>query len=81
MEEGLFQRPAVRREHARRFVEARLHTDHETLGQEWTELQRRMIGQTGNPWFAIVDPATGAVLRKSSYTDDEATWLRFLRGE
>jgi len=62
-------------------VEVWLHYDHKTKGSENLALQRRLVGGLGNPYWAIIDPATERVLREQRFTMDVETFVRFLRGE
>lgn len=81
MEENLLPRPAVRRELSDRYIEAWLHSDHETKGEMWQQLQRDYIGYVSNPYFIVIDPKDRHAIREHAYTMDEADFLRFLRGE
>ena len=54
MELNLFRRPAVARVLEERFVEARLHTDHD----EYARLQLEMTGSLALPIYLVIDPET-----------------------
>lgn len=61
METTIFPLPAVAGE-LKRFVEARLHTDHAgdaALNAKHRALQEKLIHSRSLPSYAIVDPATG----------------------
>ncbi len=81
MEDVIFPRPAVSRILIEKFVEARLHTDHETKGSEWIALERRYVGFQAQPYYVVFDPKTRKPLRIRNFTEDEPALLRFLLGE
>lgn len=82
MEENYFRRPAVSRILSEKYVEARLHTDHEELGEKWVELERRYVGYSAQAMYVVFDPVSRKALRMRSFPqgDVEATMIRFLEG-
>jgi hypothetical protein len=78
VEESIFPRPAVAGE-LRKVVEARLHFDG-SRKKEINELQRRMVQSIAAPIYVIVDPKTGAILRRHDGYATEKQFLEFLRG-
>ena len=81
MEQGLLQDKTIRALLAEKFVEVWLHTDGKVLGAEFRKLQFERLGTNALPYWMIVDPPTGEVLRRQEYTDDRAVFLSFLRGD
>lgn len=84
MEESVFPLPAVAGELKKNFIEARIHTDGEDrlspeLDAKNKALQKKMVNSRANPYFAVVDPKTGKVLRKKAGMIFESKFLEFLR--
>lgn len=64
METTIFPKPAVAGE-LKRYVEARLHTDHAgqpELNAKHNALQKALVKTRALPSYALVDPATGESL-------------------
>lgn len=87
MEDTVFPSPAVAELMQKELVEARLHTDTQnTLTDaqfaENRRLQAELAGSKANPYFVIVDPHTGKVLKKGGlsggYTEWPAVWTKFV---
>ena len=78
MEETIFPKPAVAGELAK-IVEARLHYDGERK-REINALQRTMVQSIAAPIYVIVDPKTGAILRRHDGYATEKQYLELLRG-
>lgn len=76
--------PAVRRALRAGFIEARLHTDHATLGDRWQELERGYIGYLAQATYVVIDPGTRELVRwteyKTEFQDDPATFAAWLEG-
>ena len=69
MEESVFPSPAVAGLLGPRFIEARIHTDHDEYKQQWRQLQYEYTAKSGqpspsNPIYMVVDPASGEVLAR-----------------
>lgn len=79
MEEGLFPKPAVAGELSK-LIEARLHYDG-SKKKAVKELQKSLVQSYAAPIYVIVDPKTGAILRRVDGVVSEAEFLKFLRGE
>jgi hypothetical protein len=86
VEENVFPSSAVAGLLGPRFVEARIHTDHDEYKQQWRQLQYDYTAKSGqpspsNPIYMIVDPANGDVLaRMDGYNGfGPAQMLDFLR--
>ena len=84
MEEEVFPQPAVRRILESKFVEARLHTDHDTLGEKWIEIERAWIGYHSQSTYFVIDPKTRKVARwtefKTDFQGDPTTFASWLEG-
>jgi hypothetical protein len=89
VENHVFPRAAVAAVLKEKFVEARLHTDiqsHLTAAQFATnrKKQRELASSIGNPFFVIVDPATGRKLRETGLSGGPSAYegviLEFLKG-
>ena len=80
MEEKIFPKPAVAGELKDNFIEARLHTDGGPREAENRELQKEKAGSPANPYYVIIDPKTGEVVRKKAGLIREPKFLEFLRG-
>jgi hypothetical protein len=78
MEKDIFLRPAVAGE-LNRLIEARLHYDGKR-GEAVRQRQEEMAHSSANPIYLIVDPQTGAILRRQDGKTGEAEFLQFLRG-
>lgn len=81
MEEKLFPKPAVAGALKKNYIEARLHTDGGPREAENRKLQEEKAGSPANPYYVIIDPKTGKVLRKKAGLIPEAKFLEFLRVE
>lgn len=86
MEEDVFPHPAVSRILTAKFVEARLHTDHETLGEKWIEIERGYIGYSAQSMYLIVDPNEPSKLLRSTnydlkYKGDPQLFADWLEGK
>ena len=81
MEEKIFPRPAVARELQEKFIEARLHNDGGARMEENRALQKEKAGSLASPIYLIIDPKTGATLRKRAGVMTESRFLEFLRGQ
>jgi hypothetical protein len=66
MEEDIFRRPAVGGILRERYVESRLHNDHqdERIREAVLELQDEMARSRATPYYLIVDPKTGEILER-----------------
>jgi hypothetical protein len=85
MEQTVFQRPAVSRVLSGKFIEARLHTDHETLGDKWSGLEKEFIGYTGQSIYLVVDPERPKVMLRMTnydpgYNDEPQEFVEWLEG-
>ncbi len=85
MEQSVFPRPAVSRVLAEKFIEARLHTDHETLGDKWSDLEREYIGYAGQSIYLVVDPKQPKVMLRMTnydpaYNSDPQLFADWLEG-
>lgn len=80
MEEKIFPRPAVAAELKRNFIEARLHTDGGPAVQRNKDLQRELTRSVALPYYVVVDPESGAPLRKKAGLLSEAVFLELLQG-
>lgn len=78
MEKDIFLRPAVAGE-LNKLIEARLHYDG-ARGGEIRKRQDEMAHSSANPIYLILDPQTGAVLRRADGKTGEQEFLAFLRG-
>lgn len=78
MEKDIFLRPAVAGE-LNKLIEARLHYDGKR-GEEVRKRQEEMTHSSANPIYLIVDPGSGATLRRVDGKTSEEEFLRFLRG-
>ena len=78
MEKDIFLRPAVAGE-LNKLIEARLHYDGKR-GEEVRKRQDEMAHSTANPIYLIVDPKSGAILRRQDGKTSEEDFLKFLRG-
>ena len=78
MEESVFRQPAVERELGK-MIEVRLHYDG-SRGKEIRALQRKLLNSIAAPDYIVVDPQTGAILRRQDGPTDEESFLKFLRG-
>ena len=58
MEEKVFPDPAVAAVLSEKFIEARIHTDHDEKGEENRARQLEMTGSVAQPIYLILDPAT-----------------------
>jgi len=87
MEEEVFPHPAVRRILKEKFVEARLHTDHPSLGEKWIALesQSSWVGYHAQSTYVVIDPKTRAVVRwsefKTDFKSDPNTFAAWLEGK
>ena len=66
------------------YIEARIHTDHDELGEKHRQLQTDLVNKLGNPYYVILDPDTGKkidVYTLSSTTElkDNSAMLEFLK--
>jgi thiol:disulfide interchange protein DsbD len=66
MESNVFVRPEVSERFSRNFVLLRLFTDGIERGEELQRYQLRLTGTVALPTYAIVDPAEGKLVVKSS---------------
>jgi hypothetical protein len=84
MEEEVFRHPAVSRILRDGWVEARLHTDHETLGEKWIEIERAWIGYHSQSTYFALQPKAREVLRwvefRKEFQSDPPTFARWLEG-
>lgn len=88
MEGGTFHTPRVAELLRERFVESRLHMDYpDRIPEERYLVQRRLqaelIGGTGTPYYAILDPDDGEFLVRwhlpgANTQEWEKTFLRIL---
>jgi len=78
MEESVFKLPSVERE-LEKMIEVRLHYDGKR-GKEITKLQRKLLDSIAAPYYIVVDPQTGVILRRQEGPTTEAGFLKFLRG-
>ncbi|QDU70093.1 hypothetical protein [Engelhardtia mirabilis] len=67
MEKFTFPSAAVAAELVPNFVEARLHTDGRVNIDRIQGLQRDLAGTVANPYYVVVDPATGERLGEGPY--------------
>lgn len=81
MEENVFPVPAVQRELEPHFVEARLHNDGGPSIERNQELQKEYAGSVATPYYVVVDPKTGKVLRKRAGYIPEPKFLELLQGQ
>ncbi len=85
MEEEIFPHPAVRRAFKAGFIEARLHTDHDTLGEKWIEIERGYIGYHAQSYYIAIDPKTRKLIRHTSFDqkfkDDPQLFADWLEGK
>jgi hypothetical protein len=88
MENSIFLLPAVAGLMQEHFVEARHHTDSQnTLTVEQLaanrKLQAELAGTTANPFYVVVDAATGKKLGEHALSGGpgawEGNWIAFLR--
>ncbi|MCH2102514.1 MAG: hypothetical protein MK297_00725 [Planctomycetes bacterium] len=61
MEKKVFPEPAVAGILNSKFIEARIHTDHEALGESNRALQLEMTGSVAQPIYLLLDPKSGEV--------------------
>jgi hypothetical protein len=80
MEEKIFPKPAVAGELKKNYIEARLHTDGGPREAENRQLQKQKAKGPANPYYVIIDPRTGEVVRKKAGLLLEQDFLEFLRG-
>lgn len=78
MEESVFKQPAVESV-LNGMIEVRLHYDG-PRGKEITAFQRKLLNSIAAPDYIVVDPKTGAILRRQDGPTDEEHFLKFLRG-
>ncbi len=78
MEEEIFPRPAVAGELGK-LIEARLHYDGSNK-KAVRELQKNLLKSYAAPIYCIVDPKTGAILRRNDGILGEKDFLKFLTG-
>jgi hypothetical protein len=78
MEEEIFPRPAVAGELSK-MIEARLHYDG-SRKQDIRKIQKDLLKSYAAPIYCVVDPATGAILRRNDGLLSEADFLKLLRG-
>ncbi|MBL8840176.1 MAG: hypothetical protein JNL90_01470 [Planctomycetes bacterium] len=85
MEEEIFPHPAVRRVLTEKFIESRLHTDHDTLGEKWIEIERGYIGYHSQSYYIVIDPKTRTMLRHTEFNDsfksDPQSFADWLEGK
>ena len=81
MEEGIFPRPAVASA-LNKMVEARLHYDAYDKVQraKIVKYQREVAQTVATPLYLIVDPKTGAILRRHFSLASEEEFVKFLEG-
>ena len=78
MEESVFKQPAVERA-LEKMIEVRLHYDG-PRGKEISAFQRKLLNSIAAPDYIVVDPQTGAILRRQDGPTDEKKFLEFLLG-
>ena len=59
MEEKVFPDPAVAAVLSEKFIEARLHTDHDKKGEENRARQLEMTNSVAQPIYLLLDPESG----------------------
>ena len=74
MEEKVFPLPAVAGLLSKNFIEAWIHTDHATKGEEQQALSLKLVGALANPQYVIVDPLTMKVSKKHQLSGHWNTW-------
>lgn len=80
MEENVFPSRAVARELRTNFIEARLHNDGDVNIEQIHELQERLVGKPGAPYYVVVDPETEGKLRVQEAVTTPEAFAGFLRG-
>ena len=78
MEERTFREPAVAALLENDFIEARLHTDGVLNIDRILELQEELTGVRSNPYYVLVDPATGDVLGRKGGAMSAEAFVEFL---
>jgi hypothetical protein len=82
MERNVFPDPAVAAVLSEKYIEARIHTDHETLGEANRALQLEMTQSRAQPIYLILDPATGTTHGRldGAILGDNQPFIDFLEG-
>jgi len=82
MERKVFPDPAVATVLTNKFVEARIHTDHEDQGKANRALQLDMTQSRAQPIYLILDPATGKIHGRldGALLGDNQPFIDFLEG-
>jgi hypothetical protein len=78
MEERTFLEPAVAALLENDFIEARLHTDGTVNIERILELQKELTGVRSNPYYVLVDPASGEVLGRRGGAMSAEAFVEFL---
>lgn len=88
MEDTVFPSEAVAKLMKAHVIEARLHTDAQntlTVEQlaENRDYQDRIGGSKANPYFVIVDPSTGDIIKEfelsGGFGSWKAKWIKFIQ--
>ena len=74
MEDDVFPSTAVAELLENNYVEARIHTDHQSKGEAQRALQLEMVGVVAAPYYVIVDPTTGLQMGQHKLTGVSGGW-------
>ena len=80
MEEKVFPDPAVAEVLSEKFIEARIHTDHDELGEANRARQLEMTNSVAQPIYLLLDPENKEVLGRldGATLGDNAPFIEFL---
>ena len=73
MEEKVFPDPAVAEILSEKFIEARIHTDHDELGEANRARQLEMTNSVAQPIYLLLDPENKEAerLRRKAHDDEK----------